>query len=89
MTGKQIRSLKVGWQVAGNYQGKDRVTYQDGRNNLGDPVASSVYFYTIQAGDFSDTRKMFLMKLTYLIVVLFCLFSEVDENRQVRILDQT
>ncbi|MDP6598461.1 MAG: Ig-like domain-containing protein [Candidatus Poribacteria bacterium] len=61
-TGQQVRRLKVGWQTAGNYQGQDRAAYWDGRNKLGEPVASGVYFYTIQAGDFSDTRKMLLMK---------------------------
>ena len=34
----------------------------DGCNNDGSRVASGTYFYKIQAGEFSDTRKMCLMK---------------------------
>ena len=61
-TGKLIRELEVGWQLAGNYQDKDQSAYWDGRNKLGEPVSSGVYFYTIRAGKYSDTRKMLLMK---------------------------
>ena len=61
-TGKLIRELDVGWQLAGNYQDKDQSAYWDGRNKLGEPVSSGVYFYTIRAGKYSDTRKMLLMK---------------------------
>ena len=61
-TGKLIRQLEVGWQPAGNYQDKDQSAYWDGRNKLGEPVASGVYFYTIRSGKYSDTRKMLLMK---------------------------
>jgi len=31
-------------------------------NNTGKPVSAGVYFYTIQAGDFVDTKKMILLK---------------------------
>ena len=34
----------------------------DGRNALGAPVASGTYFYQLQAGDFSDTQRMVLVK---------------------------
>jgi hypothetical protein len=61
-TGKLVRRLEVGWQTAGKYQSRDQAAYWDGRNKLGEPVASGVYFYTIKAGGFSDTRKMLLMK---------------------------
>ncbi len=61
-TGKIVRRLEVGWQTAGEYQSRDQAAYWDGRNKLGEPVASGVYFYTIKAGEFSDTLKMLLMK---------------------------
>ena len=61
-TGRKVRQLTVGWQVAGGYQGKDRAAYWDGKNKLGEPVASGIYFYTIHAGEFKDTRKMLMMK---------------------------
>ena len=36
--------------------------YWDGKNALGEPVASGVYFYTLTAGDWIATRKMLIRK---------------------------
>ena len=60
--GKLVRRLALGQRPAGVYQGKDRAAYWDGRNAQGEPVASGVYFYTLQAGEFSATRKMVIRK---------------------------
>jgi len=57
-----IQRLDLGHQPIGIYQGKSRAAYWDGRNALGEPVASGVYFYTLTAGDFSATRKMLIRK---------------------------
>ena len=48
-----VRNLDVGHQPAGIYQQRSRAAYWDGRNQLGEPVASGVYFYTFTAGDFT------------------------------------
>ena len=32
------------------------------KNVLGESVASGVYFYTLNAGEFTATRKMLIMK---------------------------
>ena len=60
--GKLVRTLDLGQVPAGVYSDKDRAAYWDGRNAAGEPVASGVYFYTLQAGDFSATRKMLIRK---------------------------
>ena len=60
--GKLIRTLALGHQDAGAYHSKARAAYWDGRNELGERVASGIYFYTFIAGDFSATRKMLIMK---------------------------
>ena len=60
--GRVIRTLALGHQPIGIYQGKNRAAYWDGRNGRGERVASGVYFYTITAGDFAATRKMMIQK---------------------------
>ena len=60
--GTVVRTLIVGHQPVGIYQDKSRAAYWDGRNSLGEPVASGVYFYTLTAGDFTSTRKMLIRK---------------------------
>ncbi|RKU07854.1 hypothetical protein C6501_17215, partial [Candidatus Poribacteria bacterium] len=60
--GQIVRRLALGHQAAGIYQSKSRAAYWDGRNAVGEPVASGVYFYTLTAGDFSATRKMLIRK---------------------------
>ena len=62
VNGSLIRTMALGHQAAGIYQFKSRAAYWDGRNALGEPVASGVYFYTLTAGDFSATRKMLIRK---------------------------
>ena len=60
--GKLIRILDLGHQPIGIYRGKSRAAYWDGRNALGELVASGVYFYTLTAGEFIATRKMLIRK---------------------------
>ena len=60
--GTLIRTLMLGHQPIGIYESRSRAAYWDGRNAVGEPVASGVYFYTLTAGDFTATRKMLIMK---------------------------
>ena len=62
MRGIAVRELVLGHQPAGVYQSRGRAAYWDGRNELGEPVASGVYFYTLTAGDFTATRKLMIRK---------------------------
>lgn len=62
MNGSLIRTLELGHQAAGTYKSKSQAAYWDGRNELGEQVASGLYFYTLTAGDFSATHKMLIRK---------------------------
>ena len=44
--GQVVRRLVLGHQPAGMYQTRSRAAYWDGRNAVGESVASGVYFYT-------------------------------------------
>ena len=60
--GRLVRTLALGHQPAGIYQSKSRAAYWNGKNELGEPVASGVYFYTLTAGDFTATRRLLIVK---------------------------
>ena len=61
-SGVLVRTLALGHQAAGIYQSRSRAVYWDGKNEVGESVASGVYFYTLTAGDFTATRKMLIRK---------------------------
>ena len=60
--GEMVRYLALGYQAAGMYRSRSRAVYWDGRNQLGESVASGLYFYTLTAGEFSATRRMLILK---------------------------
>ena len=60
--GHVVRDLDLGHQRAGMYHSRSRAAHWDGRNTVGEPVASGLYFYTLKAGDFAATRKMLIRK---------------------------
>ena len=68
MNGQIVRRLAVGHQAAGMYRSRSHAAYWDGRNQLGEPVASGLYFYTLtvrsetRADEFSATRRMLILK---------------------------
>ena len=57
-----IRTLALGHQSAGYYTGRDRAAYWDGRNALGEQVASGIYFYQFETDEMSSMRKMVILK---------------------------
>ena len=57
-----VRTLALGHQSAGYYTDRNRAAYWDGRNGLGENVASGVYFYQLQVDDSSHLRKMLIRK---------------------------
>jgi len=56
-SGQKVRSLVTGAQDAGFYK-----VVWDGRNDMGESVASGVYLYKLVSGSFSKTAKMNLIK---------------------------
>ena len=60
--GKLVRKLDVGYQRAGNHLSREKAVYWDGRDQLGESVSSGIYFYTLKADAFSDTRRMVILK---------------------------
>lgn len=55
--GQKVRSLVNQDMAAGEH-----TVMWDGRNSGGATVSSGVYFYRIAAGDFTDTKKMMMLK---------------------------
>ena len=60
--GVVIRTLQFGHQSAGYYTDRDRAAYWDGRNALGEQVASGLYFYQLETDEMSSMRKMVILK---------------------------
>ena len=60
--GVVIRTLQFGHQSAGYYTERDRAAYWDGRNALGEQVASGLYFYQLETDTMSSMRKMVILK---------------------------
>jgi len=55
--GRKVRTIVSEYLSAGN-----KSVFWDGKNDSGKGVASGVYFYRIQVGNFSDTKKLVLLK---------------------------
>ncbi len=62
LTGKLVRRLELGYRTQGFYVTRDRAAHWDGKNDMGEAVASGLYFYHIKSGDFSAVRKMLVAK---------------------------
>ena len=62
VSGRLVRSLDLGWQPVGSYMMPSSAAYWDGRNAVGERVASGIYFYMLQTSDFAATRRMVILK---------------------------
>ena len=60
--GSIVRRLELGHQRGGYYTSQSRAAHWDGRNAVGERVASGVYFYQLQADHLSLLRKMLIVK---------------------------
>ena len=61
-SGQVIRTLNLGHRIAAVYENRSKAIHWDGRNNVGERVASGIYFYILTTGDFSATRRMVILK---------------------------
>ena len=61
-TGQLVRTLSLGFQSAGFYNSQSRAAYWDGRNALGERVASGIYFYQLTTPNFQQTRRLVIVK---------------------------
>ncbi len=61
-SGNQVRRIDVGKQPKGQYVEKAKAVYWDGKDNNGESVASGVYFYTLRADSFSQTKMLIVLK---------------------------
>ena len=61
-TGRLVRTLSLGFQSAGFYNSQGRAAYWDGRNALGERVASGIYFYQLTTPTFQQTRRLVIVK---------------------------
>ncbi|NHZ84780.1 MAG: T9SS type A sorting domain-containing protein [Planctomycetia bacterium] len=57
MTGRLVRELVNQTMTVGS-----KTINWDGMDEVGNPVSGGVYFYNLQTGDYSQTKKMVLMK---------------------------
>ena len=62
VSGTLVRTLDLGHQSEGRYHDRSRAAYWDGKNDVGESVASGIYFYTLTAGGFTGTGKMLIRK---------------------------
>lgn len=60
VSGQLVKTLSLGVKEAGYYITKNEAAYWDGKDELGEKVASGVYWYTF--GGFEDTRRMVIVK---------------------------
>ena len=61
-TGRLVRTLSLGLQSAGFYNSREHAAYWDGRNALGERVASGIYFYQLTTPSFQQTRRLVIVK---------------------------
>ena len=62
-TGQLVRTLDLGQKQSGAYLSKEKAAYWDGTNEVGEMVASDVYFYVMDTdGKSTGSRKMVMVR---------------------------
>jgi WD40 repeat protein len=61
-TGLLVKTLDLGSKEPGLYTNREKAAYWDGKNEAGDTVASDVYYCVMQAGEYTSSRKMVMVR---------------------------
>ncbi|MAF09034.1 hypothetical protein CMK11_01160, partial [Candidatus Poribacteria bacterium] len=62
LDGGLVRTVELGRLAMGEYRDRRTAAYWDGRNELGEAVASGVYVYELSAGKYRETRRLVVGK---------------------------
>lgn len=61
-SGHVVRTLFTGYQMSGYYLSRSKAAYWDGRNEIGEQVASGIYIYELVTPTFKQTRRLVILK---------------------------
>lgn len=62
VSGRIVRTINLGHKSPGIYVTREQAAYWDGRNNVGERMASGLYFYTLKTKSYAQTKRMLLLK---------------------------
>ena len=54
--------IELGHIPAGNYVESSQAVYWNGRSENGEQVSSGSYFYQLQVDEYTETKKMVILK---------------------------
>jgi len=58
----RVSFASIGHKSAGFYTSKEKAAFWNGKKEAGEQIASGIYFYTIQAKDFTAIKMMVVTK---------------------------
>ena len=62
VSGQIVRTVFSGHQASGYYLSRSQAAYWDGRNEVGEQVASGVYIYELTTPTFKQTKQLVILK---------------------------